>query len=214
MLNNSDFKLEMLFNLVVITKPEFFASEAECIRAVLDEGVQLVHIRKPGASVDDVSKLIRAIGEEYYQRLCIHYHHELAVNMTLGGVHLSSVRPSAPQGWQGRVSMSCHSLSEVSEGLKKADYCFLSPIFDSISKQGYKSAFGAGEINTAHQNEIIGSRVFALGGINADNIGAIEEMGFGGAALLGYVWGNNCSAGSVIRRIRELRAGINVIRQA
>ena len=64
----------------------------------------------------------------------------------------------------------------------------LSPIFDSISKRGYRSAFSADDIAAAHKVGLIDERVMALGGITFDKITEIKEMGFGGAMILGDAW--------------------------
>ena len=69
-----------------------------------------------------------------------------------------------------------------------AIYVFLSPIFNSISKQGYASAFTPKALFEAKQKGIINEKVVALGGITAANINKIKSYGFGGVALLGDVW--------------------------
>lgn len=60
----------------------------------------------------------------------------------------------------------------------------LSPIFDSISKNGYRSAFDLDEI----KDMITGRHVTALGGVTPDAFPILREKGFSGAALLGYIW--------------------------
>ena len=87
-----------------------------------------------------------------------------------------------------KLSASCHSIEEVAERKLKCDYVFMSPIFDSISKQGYKSAFSQTDIENAAKSGVIDDSVIALGGISWDRIPLVEAMGFGGAALLGDVW--------------------------
>ena len=64
----------------------------------------------------------------------------------------------------------------------------LSPIFDSISKVGYKSAFTEEELRKAHHEGIINERVMALGGVTFDNIDKVLKMGFGGGMILGDAW--------------------------
>lgn len=66
------------------------------------------------------------------------------------------------------------------------DYVFLSPIFDSISKQGYKAAFTPEQIEAAQG--IIDQQVVALGGMSLERVPLVRGMGFGGAAFLGDVW--------------------------
>ena len=124
-------------------------------------------------------------------------------------MHLNSRNPSVPDGFGGLVSRSCHSISELSQYGPVCDYMFLSPVFDSISKSGYTSRFSPacsagtagpmagmssdGELSGRDQGNgdcrpVDWERVFALGGVCPDNIRLLEETGFGGAAVLGYLW--------------------------
>ncbi len=64
----------------------------------------------------------------------------------------------------------------------------LSPVFDSISKRGYASAFALPQLEMARAEGIIDDKVIALGGVTADRLPAVRRMGFGGAALLGAIW--------------------------
>ena len=68
------------------------------------------------------------------------------------------------------------------------NYMFLSPIFDSISKEGYGAAFTPEMLNDAAANKIIDNKVIALGGIDASHIQALKDWHFGGAAFLGDIW--------------------------
>mgnify|MGYP002859927606 CR=1 FL=1 len=175
---------------IVITRPDFFDAEAQQIVRHLQSGrVGLVHIRKPGASRDAVERLIRQIPAELHNRLVLHDHHDLAQEYHLHGVHLNSRNPHPPQDWQGAVSISCHSIAELAEQRKRPfAYMSLSPVFDSISKQGYKAAFTAEELREAHRRGIIDNRVLALGGVTFNKLSEIKQMGFGGAMILGDAW--------------------------
>ena len=68
---------------------------------------------------------------------------------------------------------------------------FLSPIFDSVSKQGYASAFTDNALKQASRDGIIDNKVVALGGVTPDKINYLRQLNFGGAAMLGCV--NNLS---------------------
>ena len=81
------------------------------------------------------------------------------------------------------------STTEIAEN-KQKDYCFLSPIYDSISKVGYKSNFEKKELHEAKQSGILTDKCIALGGVTPKHIPELIEMGFGGAAFLGYAWRN------------------------
>lgn len=68
------------------------------------------------------------------------------------------------------------------------DYLSLSPIFDSISKQGYHAAFTLEQLHVAKEQGIIDQRVLALGGVTFDSLADVLAMGFGGAMILGDAW--------------------------
>jgi thiamine-phosphate pyrophosphorylase len=88
--------------------------------------------------------------------------------------------------WQG----SAHSFEELKK--TNADICFLSPVFDSISKFGYKAKYNSQELKEgiATWKKNHSQKLFALGGVAAENIAELESLGFDGAALLGTVWHN------------------------
>lgn len=170
-----------MFRIIVVTEPAFRAGEAAAIARLLDSGAAWrVHLRKPGCTEAAMRGLIEEVPERLRHRLSLHDCHSLAARYG-AGVHLNSRCTggfSAPV-----VSRSCHSLEEVDACREAVDYCFLSPVYDSISKQGYLSEFTlcdlAGRVH---------SRVMALGGVRPERFGELRRAGFGGAAMLGCVW--------------------------
>ena len=210
----------------MISAPDFLPGEAEAVTALLEAGAWRVHVRKPAAGSDSIARLLEHIPAALYSRISLHDHHELAARFGVGGVHLNSRNPSVPDGFGGMVSRSCHSIAELSQYSSVCDYMFLSPIFDSISKSGYVSRFSLEEIRrrivagsdvaTARMDvmssdgncrSVDWGRVFALGGVCPDNVRLLEDVGFGGAAVLGCIWepfrlDHNCAALS--ERLRNL----------
>jgi thiamine monophosphate synthase len=176
-----------MFETIVITCPFFFDEEAEAINDYLHRGFK-VHIRKPEADIRQVEDLLCRIPIEYRSRVVLHDFFSLAEQYAVGGVHLNSRNAEPPKGWGGTVSRSCHSLDEVREWKQKMDYVSLSPIFDSISKQGYRSAFTRKMISEAVSDGTIDEKVYALGGITFDRLDEVRQMGFGGAMILGDAW--------------------------
>lgn len=175
--------------LIVITSPQFIGGEASYITSMLRKGIDLVHLRKPDSTPHDCAKLLDAIPDELHRRIVIHYHHCLCTDYNLGGIHISPYHMSqALPRYEGTVSRSCHSIDEIASFKSSYDYLFLSPIFNSISKQGYHGAFSASQLQEAQQKGIIDNKVVALGGITANNLSIVKQLGFGGAALLGDVW--------------------------
>lgn len=172
---------------IVITLPQFFEGEGGAIARMLECGAERVHIRKPGCSEAQMRALIESIPAGLRHRISLHDCLGLACEYGIGGVHLNSRNGgTVPAGFGGMVSRSCHSIDELH--VIDCDYVFLSPIFDSISKKGYKSTFTPGELSTAAVRGLINSRVNALGGVSPANFDIVEELGFGGCALLGAAW--------------------------
>ena len=167
---------------IAITEPYFFSGEAEMIVSLLEEhGFWRVHIRKPGATRQQVKKLVEEIPKHLYPSLSFHDHFDLAAELSAGGIHLNSRNPEAPSGWGGLISRSFHSAGEI--GSCDYDYAFLSPIYPSISKPGYKSVYEPEELKM-HVN----SKIFALGGVTPEKFDEIDRLGFGGCAMLGCAW--------------------------
>lgn len=174
--------------LVVITPERIFPGEAEVLNGLFADGLQVLHIRKPGASEDDVRELLAGIDPGFRGRIVVHDHFGLAGELGLKGVHLNRRNPEPPEGFAGHISRSCHTLQEVADASPGCDYVFLSPVFDSISKEGYAGRFGAEELARAKEDGVINDKVYALGGITEKNIPDAARMGFGGVAILGSLW--------------------------
>lgn len=176
---------------VIITKPEFFLEETERITQMFESGLERLHLRKPNCAIEEYKKILDAIPSCYHERIIIHEHFELLKEYDLAGVHLNRRNPEKPSWWKGHVSRSCHSINEVKECKHLYNYVSLSPIFDSISKQGYTSAFTQEELKNAHEKGIIDAKVLALGGITYQNMQDVMRAGFGGVMILGDAWKEN-----------------------
>ena len=187
---------------LVITSPTFFDGEAQFLHRLFAHGVDIVHLRKPGATTDDCARLLDGLSADDRRRIVIHDFFELARPYGLRGIHLNARRSTVPGGWQGHVSRSCHSLEEVRQYKDACNYVFLSPIFDSVSKQGYASAFTDNALKQASSDGIIDNRVVALGGVTPEKINYLRQLNFGGAAMLGCV--NRLAALPEIRQAETL----------
>ncbi len=147
-----------MFTLIAITPPEPFEGEAEQICTLLGSG-----------RVDLVD--IRKPGNP-----------EAAARL------LDECRAYADRIFVHDRRRSCHTLAEVVERKREMDFVSLSPIFDSISKPGYRSRFTPEELREAHRQGIIDSQVYALGGVTFAKIEQVKSLGFGGAMILGDAW--------------------------
>ena len=134
--------------------------------------------------------------------------------MGLGGIHLNARNPEAPAWFSAErqkrgsvtLSRSCHSLEEIAQWKGVCDYLFLSPIFDSISKGGYTSAFTRETLLQAYHDGLFSKPVYALGGVSAYNIRSIYDYGFAGAAVIGSLWQvHPFTTATLVGRLKELQ---------
>lgn len=174
--------------LILITPPTYFVEENKIITDLFEEGLDILHLRKPDTAPMFAERLLTLIPEHYHKRIVVHGHFYLKEEYRLKGIHLNSRNPNLPDGYKGHISCSCHSLKEVKSRKKQCDYVFLSPVFDSISKKNYHANYTPEEIRKAHKAGIIDKKVIALGGIDIDNITEVKNYGFGGAAIMGALW--------------------------
>ena len=192
---------------IVITSPGFLQGEADFIDRLFNHGLDRLHLRKPGADIGECRRLLDGISREWLPRIVVHDNFGLCREYGLGGVHLNGRDPMAPPNHEGSVSRSCHSLEEMSRYKGECDYLTLSPIFNSISKQGYMAAFESEQLAAARDSGLIDSRVMALGGVTLENIPRVRELGFGGVAILGDVW-QRMADGSVDEYLASLRKAL------
>lgn len=173
---------------IAVTLPNVICGEVAIIRRLLADGIDIIHLRKPEADIDYCRALLEQLTPAERSKIVIHDYVTLYEEYALRGVHLNRNIPKLPAGYSGSRTRSCHSFDEVARYKDECDYLFLSPVFDSISKQGYRSAFTHDELVWASQQGIIDKKVVALGGVTADKIAYLESLCFGGVALSGAIY--------------------------
>lgn len=174
--------------IIAITTPKIISDDGYIIRGLLDNGVDIVHLRKPESTIDECRVLLSNLGDEYRARIVVHDYPELYYEFSLRGVHINKNIGTLPDGYDGLRTRSCHSLEEVVRYKDECDYLFLSPIFDSISKAGYHSAFDECSLRQASISGVIDSRVIALGGVTFNKIDYLRNLNFGGVAMSGAIY--------------------------
>lgn len=193
--------------LIVVTAPTFFVEEDKIITALFEEGLDILHLRKPETPAMYSERLLTLIPAKYHKRIITHEHFYLQEEFSLMGIHLNPRNPKEPHDYSGHISCTCHSLDEVQNKKHFYDYLFLSPIYNCITKSGVTSGFTAEELRQAGKSKVIDSRVMALGGITPDNILEIKDYGFGGAVVMGDLWNkfNACTDRDYLEVIRHFK---------
>lgn len=178
--------------LIVLTAEDNREDELELIHQMFKLGLECLHIRKIGMSKEAYRSFLCKINEAYLSRIIIHQDHDLLNEFDLGGIHLTAKkRMNLGEGVYDyinnlkqlksiSVSSSFHELDEFDRNNSLYDYVFLSPVFDSISKLGYRGK----EFNVNG----IGQNIIALGGVCTENTNIVKALGYNGIAVIGCVW--------------------------
>jgi len=176
--------------MILITNPFFVEDEIDILHSLLDEGLSLLHIRKPNFSELEMAQFIHQIKLEFRTNLVLHNHYHLAEDFGINRFHFSEKERinhnQSSKNYKSK-STSTHSIEDFNS-LENFDYAFLSPVFKSISKYNYypeKDLFKEIKSRTNHKTKMV-----ALGGIDSQNIQKALEKGFDNVALLGSIWKN------------------------
>ncbi len=186
----------MNFLLAAITVPDTFPGEAECLEGLLEAGLQRLHLRKPAAA-DTLDALLRKLSSRWHSRLVLHGNLELAAQYGISQIH-GPVRYRKEKSMT--LSTSVHTWEEVKRLPDGLAYTFLSPLFNSISKPGYRAQNGLLQRPPgAYPCPVIG-----MGGIAEDTIQAVLDKGWEGAAVLGWLWEEPRDAVRRFERIQKI----------
>lgn len=182
------------FLTIGYTLPDPPPGESGIITRLLSEGcIDLMHLRHPGRPASLLRDIIYGIPEELRWRITLHDGFTDIPAGCFGGIHLNSRNPEIPEALlplvgRLRISRSCHSIEEL-RGCCGLTYVTLSPVFDSISKSGYRSAFSTHDLREAVSiSAITGVPLIALGGVSRQKFRQLRDAGFAGAAMLGSLW--------------------------
>ena len=171
-----------------MTKPTFVVEEDKILVNLFEEGLDNLHLYKPGASPMFSERLLTLLGENYHSKITVHGHFYLKEEYRLKGIHIDDAFTEPPTGYKGNITRTCHAISELKEAKKHSNYVFLHSIFDSQSNPDEKQSFTYDELKAASKSGLIDKKVYALGGINLDNIKTIKDLGFGGIVICGDLW--------------------------
>ena len=174
--------------IIAITSPKVIDEDVYLINTLLNNGIETIHLRKPDSTIDECRNLLAELSAEQRANIVVHDYSELYFEFSLKGIHVNKNVTTLPEGYSGIKTRSCHSFEEIINYKNDYDYLFLSPIFDSISKSGYKSAFSEEMLLKASADGIIDNKVIALGGVTFDKMPYLRALNFGGVAMLGGVY--------------------------
>jgi thiamine-phosphate pyrophosphorylase len=192
--------------LIVISNPTPVQQEHTIINALFDEGLAIFHLRKPDVSKKELNHLLINIDKRHHPKIALHQHHQLANYFGTKRIHYTEADRIVYEHSLLNSDMSTFTLSTSIHQLASYlslpdlfDYCFLSPVFKSISKPEYHSLLTPGfKIPLKTKTKLI-----ALGGISSATIPDVKKLDFDGIALLGSLWRAPETAVANFKKIRQ-----------
>ncbi|WBX77552.1 thiamine phosphate synthase [Tenacibaculum ovolyticum] len=177
--------------IVLIAPEKDVENEIVILHQLFEAGLAYYHLRKPFKSYEEHVSYLNQISEKHHTKIVVHYFHELTNEFNLKGIHFQEQkrRDALENGSRyfiglnmlGKtMSSSFHEPEELAACDIEFDYHLLSPVFSSISKEGYE---GRGFNVTNIDKSIVG-----MGGINVETITETMQLGYKGIGVLGGVW--------------------------
>lgn len=177
--------------IIVITPEDIVQNETELINELLQEGLNLLHIRKPFINAEEMTGFIQKIDSKFHSQLVLHSHYDLAENFNISRFHFREVdrQNGLSQSFTDKtISTSVHDIETFNELNEEWEYAFISPVFPSISKKGYGE--NSNILDDIKKRDHQNVQLIALGGINENNINKVLDNKVDGVALLGAIWEN------------------------
>lgn len=177
--------------MILVITPELIApNETDTINEMFQEGLDLLHIRKPWINRDEMIELISQIDEAFHSQLVLHTHFDLGKEYPVSRFHFREIdrKEEVYKSFSEKdiISTSVHDIATYNTLDIEWEYAFISPFFPSISKKGYGlDSTIKNEIKQRNNPDV---KLIALGGIDQNNIHEVFETDADGAALLGAIW--------------------------
>lgn len=190
----------------IITSPERIHGEEKIIAALLQAGAARIVLRKPYWETREYNMLLEEIDPAFFPAVIVHDNFQVCNKYPVGGIHLSGkVRGSMTTNElqlclqrYTHSSTGIHDTADIGAMPPQFNTLLLSPVFNSISKPGYTGRFAQPLPDKQ------GRQIFAMGGVNAANIGRVKQWHFDGVAVLGAIWQEPAKAVDNYLRIQEL----------
>jgi thiamine-phosphate pyrophosphorylase len=164
------------------------------VEAALEGGVRAVQLREKDLSGGELYRLalaLRRITARFRAQLFVNERVDIALAVDADGVHLGEAglpveRARLLLGKKRLVGRSCHDLDGALAACRAgADFITYGPVFTTPSKAGMGDPVGLQRLAEAVRS--VPLPVFALGGINRENVRATLATGAHGVAMISAI---------------------------
>ncbi|MEM0351173.1 MAG: thiamine phosphate synthase [Archaeoglobaceae archaeon] len=179
----------MLRGVYFITDSKF-GSHEDLAKKALELGVRIIQFRDKRMRDREryvVAKKLRELTDCYDALLIINDRPDLAIVVDADGVHIG--QEDLPlevvrEIFDGIIGISVHDVKEA-RNARDADYVGAGPVFRTTTKEDAKEPIGIhGLKEIVNELEI---PVFAIGGINVDNVVEVLNCGVAGVAVISAI---------------------------
>ena len=175
---------------ILISSPEIVHNEIITIKSFLRKEDNLFHLRRYFSFEEEVVSFLSSFTQEERKQIVLNHHHFLASEFGINRLHFSEKdrieigdeKLEKLHSLGFILSTSVHTVEDFEKLTSVFEYAFLSPVFDSISKENYKAV----SFDVANIRRDI--KLIALGGVTFENYNDALNLGFDGVAFLGGVW--------------------------
>lgn len=167
------------------------AAFISALQAALDNGLQLLQLREPGyasPALQALAEQVLTLAQPYAARILLNGEVEAARAWGLHGVHLSSKALMAMQQRPEALlcAASCHDAAQLRQAEMLAlDFAVLSPVLPTLSHPGASTLGWRGFAEVLAGNSL---PVYALGGMQPQDLNTARQHGAHGIAMQRAVW--------------------------
>jgi thiamine-phosphate pyrophosphorylase len=181
------------------------------LERALDGGVKAVQLREKDLSGKELFTLAERVArlcQRYQAQLFINDRVDLALAVDAAGVHLGEASMPVPAarallGAHHNIGVSTHSLESAHRAEQDgADFIVFGPVYFTPSKAEFGAPQGIKALQIVVEN--ISLAVYAIGGIKADNLLEVKNVGSRGVALISAIM----SAEDPALAARQILAGL------
>jgi thiamine-phosphate pyrophosphorylase len=178
--------------MIIITPDIIGQKEIELIHSIPWNDKLILHLRSSVYQKNVIADILSDMDHSIYPFLVIHNHIDLLYEQPLlNRIHLSEYKSACiaqiPAEITWTISTSVHDISTFNGLDQRFSYAFISPVYPSISKKGYKQTTDFKMENIRKRTNYC-TQLIALGGINDQNICELTMMGYDDVALCGHLW--------------------------
>lgn len=209
-------------DFVVFSSPDKVHSEIQLVQKMFDEGLQTFHLRKPKFSTSELEEYLNSLPSRYHSKVILHTHHRLAKKFKVKGIHLGHKHRKKKYNSNFKIRLlklrhpswiitrSCHKLRNLVDEAERYSYVFLSPVFESVTKNTHSGNFSKRALQEIMLNKKL--KIYALGGIDETRIDEAFEIGFTGVAALSSIWETDRNPLEVFRSIQDKVDEVNRVK--